>query len=91
MEDVLNKEISHSGHIHKSKEKAEKGKGNHHDIGKGHQKEIPTGSYCCHQNTEGDLGQRAEGLGSSFNTKHGDRLSDAIHTAESTKEVFIAQ
>lgn len=42
------------------------------------------------KNIEGDLAQRVENLESGLNVRHSDSLSDAIQTAESTKEGFIS-
>lgn len=78
--------------MHESKEKAvcRQRQRNHQDADNDHQKEIPTGSCWCPKNTEGDLAQGAENLESSLNIRHSDSLSDAIQTAESTKEGFIS-
>lgn len=90
MEDALNNDVNHSGEMHGSTEEAVSRERQREspDADNDHQKEIPTGSCWCPKNIEGDLVQRVENLESSLNVKQSDSLSDAIQTAESTKEGF---
>lgn len=74
----------------RKRQHTQKGKGNHQGVGNHQQEGIPKGSCCCNKSIEGDLGQRAEGLGSSFKTGHNERLSDATQSAQSTNDDFIA-